>query len=51
MGYLGRLLRQTPNGSYLTIVEDPFPFLQVVAYRYRHGTIAPRQQSVRSRTV
>jgi hypothetical protein len=35
----------------LQIVEDPVPFLQVFAYGYRNGTIAPSKRSVRSRTV
>ena len=35
----------------LQIVEDPVPFLQVFAYRYRHGTIAPSKRTLRSRTV
>jgi hypothetical protein len=41
-------LRMDPT---LQIVEDPVPFLQVFAYRYRHGTIAPSKRTVRSRTV
>jgi hypothetical protein len=41
-------LRMDPT---LQIVEDPVPFLQVFAYRYRHGTIAPSKQTIRSRTV
>jgi hypothetical protein len=32
-------------------VADPIPFLQVFAERWRNGPIAPRQNTVRSRTV
>jgi hypothetical protein len=32
-------------------VADPIPFLQVFAERWRNGSIAPRQNTVRSRTV
>lgn len=31
--------------------NDPIPFLQVFAHRYRSGTIAARGQQVRARTV
>jgi hypothetical protein len=32
-------------------VDDPIPFLQVFAERWRTGKIAPREKSVKSRTV
>lgn len=32
-------------------INDPVPFLQIFAYEYRHGIIAPSQRQVRSRTV
>ena len=32
-------------------LRDPVPILQVYAYRYRTGTLAPSQRPVRSRTV
>ena len=32
-------------------VHDPVPYLQVFAYRYRHGIINPSRRPVRSRTV
>jgi hypothetical protein len=32
-------------------IEDPVPFIQIFAYKYRHGLINPSQKQVRSRTV
>lgn len=32
-------------------LQDPIPFLQVFAYRFRHGLINTSQRPVRSRTV
>ena len=32
-------------------IPDPVPYLQVFAYRYRHGIINPTRRPVRSRTV
>ena len=37
--------------SSLQECQDPVPYLQVFARRYREGSIAPRKKRVRSRTV
>ena len=36
---------------FLTGIQDPIPYLQVFAQRYRDGRIAPGKKAVRSRTV